>query len=148
MESAPAKPARSIALPLSAQAASHDNRAADLRRIKAVATALLGGCVLIAVLARLAAPHHWSCAYLAAWAEAAAVGGLADWYAVVALFRHPCGAPLPHTAIIPKNQARIAENFGAFIEDELLTPDAVGDKLRSVDFSALAGSGSPTIVAA
>ena len=124
--------------PLRRGGETSDSRSADLARIKTLATALLGCSVLIAVLARAAASYHWSFGYVAAWAEAAAVGGLADWYAVVALFRHPCGVPLPHTAIIPSNQARIADNFGAFIEDQLLSPDAIADKLRSVDFSALA----------
>ena len=70
-------------------------RAKDLLRIKIIATALFVASVVIAVVARLLEPYHWSLAYVAAWAEAAAIGGLADWYAVVALFRHPCGVPLP-----------------------------------------------------
>ena len=112
-------------------------RSADLARIKTLATALLACSVLIAVLARAAASYHWSFRYVAAWAEAAAVGGLADWYAVVALFRHPLGVPLPHTAIIASNRARIADSFGAFVEDHFLSTAAIADKLRSVDFSAL-----------
>ncbi len=118
--------------------ASHDSRSADLARIKAIATVALGCSVLIAILARAASPYHWSFSYVAAWAEASAVGGLADWYAVVALFRHPCGVRLPHTAIIASNQTRIADSFGAFVEDQFLSTDAIAHKLRSVDFSALA----------
>jgi uncharacterized membrane-anchored protein YjiN (DUF445 family) len=117
---------------------SSDNRSADLARIKTLATVLLGCSVLIAILARAAASYHWSFGYVAAWAEASAVGGLADWYAVVALFRHPCGLPLPHTAIIASNRTRIADSFAAFVEDQFLSTDAIALKLRSVDFSALA----------
>ena len=73
-------------------------------RVKIIATALLAASVLVAVVARLLEPYHSGLAYVAAWAEAAAIGGLADWYAVVALFRHPYGVPLPHTAIIASNR--------------------------------------------
>jgi uncharacterized membrane-anchored protein YjiN (DUF445 family) len=116
---------------------SGDGRSADLARIKMLATVLLGCSVLVAGLARAAASYHWSFRYVAAWAEASAVGGLADWYAVVALFRHPLGVPLPHTAIIASNRARIADSFGAFVEEHFLSTAAIVDKLRSVDFAAL-----------
>ncbi|TGQ77655.1 DUF445 family protein, partial [Mesorhizobium sp. M8A.F.Ca.ET.208.01.1.1] len=70
-------------------------------------------------------------------AEAAIIGGLADWYAVVALFRRPLGLPIPHTAIIPENQHRIADNLGRFIEANFLAPEPVREKLAEVDFAAL-----------
>jgi uncharacterized membrane-anchored protein YjiN (DUF445 family) len=113
-------------------------RAKDLMRIKIIATALFAVSVLIAVLARFLEPNHSGLAYVAAWAEAAAIGGLADWYAVVALFRHPCGVPLPHTAIISSNRERIAQSFGDFVEAEFLAPAPIAEKLKSVDFAALA----------
>src|SRR5262249_26956441 len=69
---------------------------------------------------------------------AATIGGLADWYAVVVLFRRPLGLPIPHTAIIPANQHRIAEGLGAFIEAHFLGAESVGAKLRQVDFAAAA----------
>jgi uncharacterized membrane-anchored protein YjiN (DUF445 family) len=75
--------------------------------------------------------------FVAAFAEAATIGGLADWYAVVALFKRPLGLPIPHTAIIPANQNRIAENLGRFIEVNFLAADPVRKKLNEVDFSAL-----------
>src|SRR5271157_5217873 len=115
-----------------------DGKSADLARMKAVATALLAASVLIAILARALEPRHWVFSYVAAWAEAAAVGGLADWYAIVALFRHPLGIPMPHTAIIAGNRTRIAESFGAFVHDQFLQPEPIGEQLRSVDFAALA----------
>ena len=79
-------------------------RSRDLAHIKIIATTLLVFSVLVAFAARLLASRHWSFGYVAASAEAAAVGGLADWYAVVALFRHPCGIPFPPTAIVSNNR--------------------------------------------
>ena len=113
-------------------------RARDLRRIKIIATALFAASVVIAIVARFLEPHHSSLAYVAAWAEAAAIGGLADWYAVVALFRHPCGVPLPHTAIVRNNRERIAQSFGDFVQEQFLAPGPIARKLESVDFAALA----------
>ena len=75
--------------------------------------------------------------FVAAFAEAATIGGLADWYAVVALFSRPLGLPIPHTAIIPANQNRIADNLGRFIEVNFLAPEPVRAKLKEVDFAAL-----------
>ncbi|HME84676.1 MAG TPA: DUF445 family protein [Roseiarcus sp.] len=126
------------AAPLDVIAPRADEKSADLARMKAVATALVAASVLIAILARALEPRHWAFSYVAAWAEAAAVGGLADWYAIVALFRHPLGIPMPHTAIIASNRTRIAESFGAFVHDQFLQPGPIGEKLRSVDFAALA----------
>ena len=118
--------------------AADAERAKELLRVKIIATALLAASVLVAVVARLLEPYHSGLAYVAAWAEAAAIGGLADWYAVVALFRHPCGVPLPHTAIIASNRERIARTFGDFVEAQFLAPGPIAEKLKSVDFAALA----------
>ena len=68
-----------------------------------------------------------------ATAEAALVGGLADWFAVTALFRQPLGLPIPHTAILPRNKDRIGEGLAIFIERNFLSPDILRAKLRSVD---------------
>ena len=114
-------------------------RLRDLARIKIIATTLLVLSVVVAFAARLLASRHWSFGYVAAWAEPAAVGGLADWYAVVALFRHPCGIPFPHTAIVSSNRARIAESFGDFVEEQFLAPDPIEQKLKSVDFAEATG---------
>ncbi|MEN3953100.1 DUF445 domain-containing protein [Iodidimonas sp. SYSU 1G8] len=72
-------------------------------------------------------------------AEAAMVGGLADWFAVTALFRHPLGIPIPHTAILPNNKDRIGEGLGAFVERHFLDPDTVAGKLRSVNVASRLG---------
>jgi uncharacterized membrane-anchored protein YjiN (DUF445 family) len=113
-------------------------RLGELRRIKFIATSLLAFSITIAVAARLFEHRFRSLSYVAAWAEAATIGGLADWYAVVALFRHPLGIPLPHTSIISNNQQRIAESFASFVEEQFLAPGPIEQKLKEVDFAALA----------
>src|ERR1700687_4797827 len=75
-------------------------RAAELRRVKALATLVLAGTLTLFVTAKALLPLHPLFGFVAAFAEAATIGGLADWYAVVALFRRPLGLPIPHTAII------------------------------------------------
>jgi uncharacterized membrane-anchored protein YjiN (DUF445 family) len=112
-------------------------RLRELRRTRAAATGLLVACLLVLVGARYVERYHPGFAFLAAFAEAAAIGGLADWYAVVALFRRPLGLPIPHTAIVPRNQARIADSLGEFIERHFLADQPIATKLREVDFAAM-----------
>ena len=126
---------------IAAQPAASDSDAQAklqaLRRTKMVAAAALALCVAVFAAAKsLEAGRPWL-GFVAAFAEAATIGGLADWYAVVALFRRPLGLPIPHTAIIPENQERIADNLGRFIEVNFLAPGPVREKLEEVDFSAL-----------
>src|ERR1044071_2916092 len=113
-----------------------DDRARALKRIKLAATLLLVGTAALFGLARYYEPTHWAWGYVASFAAAATVGGLADWSAVGALFRRPLGLPIPHTAIIPRNHQRIADNLGVFIETNFLAPEAVEKKLGEVDFAA------------
>src|ERR1700748_3759174 len=80
------------------------SRAAELRRVKALATLVLLGTLTLFVVAKLLLNVHPVFGFIAAFAEAATIGGLADWYAVVALFRRPLGLALPHTAIIQGKQ--------------------------------------------
>ncbi len=77
--------------------------------------------------------------YLQAFTEAAMVGGLADWFAVTAIFRRPLGLPIPHTAVIPRSQGRIADAVGHFIADNFLRPDLVSDRVKDKDLSAALG---------
>lgn len=112
-------------------------KARELRRVKAAATGLLVFTAALFVLARHYEPQHWAWGYVAAFAAAATVGGLADWYAIVALFRRPLGLPIPHTAIVPRNHHRIAETLGEFIETNFLAREPVEARLREVDFAAL-----------
>jgi uncharacterized membrane-anchored protein YjiN (DUF445 family) len=111
-------------------------RAAELRRVKALATLVLMATLLLFVTAKLLLPMHPAFGFVAAFAEAATIGGLADWYAVVALFKRPLGLPIPHTAIIQGNQQRIADKLGEFIEVHFLEAAPVEAKLRQIDFGS------------
>jgi uncharacterized membrane-anchored protein YjiN (DUF445 family) len=115
---------------------SDEQKARDLRRTKALAATSLVVALALLILAKAFESRFPALIYLAAFAEAAVIGGLADWYAVVALFRHPLGIPIPHTAIVPQNQARIAEKLGGFIEKHFLTEQAIEAKLKEIDFAA------------
>ena len=110
---------------------------AALRRTKAIATGALCLCVVVFAVAKSFEARWPWLSFVAAFAEAATIGGIADWYAVVALFRRPLGLPIPHTAIIPENQNRIADNLGRFIEANFLAPGPVREKLQQVDYAAL-----------
>src|SRR5438105_6664335 len=109
-------------------------RAAELRRVKALATLVLAGTLALFVTAKALLRLHPVFDFVAAFAEAATIGGLADWYAVVALFRRPLRLPIPHTAIIQSNQYRIADKLGEFIETHFLEVAPVETKLRQIDF--------------
>src|SRR5437868_12270663 len=111
-------------------------RTAELRRVKLLATLVLAATFAIFIAARMLLPVHPAFGFVAAFAEAATIGGLADWYAVVALFRRPLGLPIPHTAIIQSNQHRIADKLGEFIEVHFLDAAPVEAKLRQVDFAS------------
>ena len=111
-------------------------RAAELRRVKALATLVLAGTLALFITAKALLHVHPAFGFVAAFAEAATIGGLADWYAVVALFRRPLGLPIPHTAIIQSNQHRIADKLGEFIEVHFLEAAPVEAKLRQVDFAS------------
>jgi uncharacterized membrane-anchored protein YjiN (DUF445 family) len=107
---------------------------AELVRTKRAATILLAIAFVTALIARAVQHLHPALGFLAAFAEAATIGGLADWFAVVALFRHPLGLPIPHTAIIPNNRHRIATSLGEFVQVHFLGAEVVAAKLKSIDF--------------
>jgi len=111
-------------------------RAAELRRVKALATLVLAATLGLFAVSKALVNVHPAFGFIAAFAEAATIGGLADWYAVVALFKRPLGLPIPHTAIIQGNQHRIADKLGEFIEVHFLEPAPVEAKLRQVDFAS------------
>ncbi|MDO9562717.1 MAG: DUF445 domain-containing protein [Bradyrhizobium sp.] len=111
-------------------------RAAELRRVKALATLVLVGTLALFVAAKALLHVHPVFGFVAAFAEAATIGGIADWYAVVALFKRPLGLPIPHTAIIQSNQHRIADKLGEFIEVHFLEAAPVEAKLRQIDFGS------------
>ncbi len=96
------------------------------------ATALLAAATAVFIATVAAGAEGGSAlGYVQAGAGASMVGGLADWFAVVALFRHPLGLPIPHTAIIIERKAQFGETLGEFIEDSFLTPDAVAERVRA-----------------
>ncbi|TWI48867.1 uncharacterized membrane-anchored protein YjiN (DUF445 family) [Pseudoduganella flava] len=108
-----------------------------LQHIRRNATCLLAAMAGLFVAARLLQPRYPWLGFAGAFAEAAMVGGLADWFAVTALFRHPLGLPIPHTAIIPRNKDRIGANIAEFLEHNFITPEVVRDELKDVDFAGV-----------
>ncbi|WP_230599089.1 DUF445 domain-containing protein [Xanthomonas albilineans] len=115
-----------------------DPRHTQLRRMKRLATLLLLA-MLCGFLLSHAMGMHGAWAWIGAFFEAATVGALADWFAVVALFRHPLGLPIPHTAIIPHGKTRIADSLAVFVRDHFLEPDALLAKLTVFDPAARLG---------
>jgi uncharacterized membrane-anchored protein YjiN (DUF445 family) len=107
--------------------------------MKVVATGLLVVMAGIFTATRALEPHYPWLSFVKAFAEAAMVGGLADWFAVTALFRHPLGLPIPHTAIIPRNKDRIGETLASFLRDNFLIPAVVARRMRNIDVASTAG---------
>ncbi|OOG78714.1 DUF445 domain-containing protein [Flavobacterium sp. A45] len=105
----------------------------DLRKMKRIALILLGFAVVLFVVANI-----YKLEWLKAFSEAAMVGGIADWFAVVALFRHPLGIPIPHTALIPSNKDKIGENLGDFVSDEFLTREKLEVKIEQFNVAVKA----------
>jgi len=103
-----------------------------LRNMKRRATGLLLIATVVFIAAHLLEPRYPWLAWLRAAAEAAMVGGLADWFAVTALFRHPMGIPIPHTAIVPQRKDRVGRTLGAFVQRNFLTREVIEGRLRSL----------------
>ena len=93
-----------------------------LRQNRLLATGLLGVAAAIFLATSAVPDRGFWLALVHAGSEAALVGGLADWFAVTALFRHPLGLPFPRTAVIPKNKDRIGAGLGQFVERNFLAP--------------------------
>ena len=107
--------------------------------MRLVATGLLVMMAAVFLAARQFQHLHPAIGFVRAFSEAAMVGGLADWFAVTALFRHPLHLPIPHTAIIPRNKDRIAETLAAFLRDNFLTPSVVARRMQRVDVARAIG---------
>jgi len=107
-----------------------------LSRIKWISTLLLVAVAILYFIARWHEHQHEAWPVAVAFSEAAVVGALADWFAVVALFRHPMGIPLPHTAIIPRSKQRIADKLAAFIIMNFLGTEAILVRIRSFNPAA------------
>ena len=100
--------------------------------MKRRATGLLVAATIVFVATHLLEPRFAWLGFLRAMAEAAMVGGLADWFAVTALFRHPLGIPIPHTAIVPNRKDRVGRTLGAFVQRNFLTREVIEGRLRSL----------------
>ncbi len=109
------------------------------RQTRRVATGLLLVMAALYIVARLTEERHPWVGFVRAFAEAAMVGGLADWFAVTALFRHPLGLPIPHTAIIPRNKDRIGDTLAQFLRNNFLTPQVVARRMGRLDVAGAAG---------
>ncbi|MFN3675124.1 MAG: DUF445 domain-containing protein [Sphingomonas pseudosanguinis] len=107
--------------------------------MRVVATGLLVTMAALFLLARYFQPIHPAWGFVRAFAEAAMVGGLADWFAVTALFRHPLGLPIPHTAIVPRNKDRIGDTLANFLRTNFLVPRVVARRMIRLDVAGAAG---------
>src|ERR671924_2226864 len=120
---------RAVPIP---QVADAEAKQAQLDLMKRRATGLLVAMsVLFLVTLFLEARYPWL-GYVRATAEAAMVGGLADWFAVTALFRHPLGIPIPHTAIVATRKERIGQILGNFVQNHFLSREVISANLRRV----------------
>lgn len=116
-----------------------DDRMQALRRIKLVATGMLVAAAGVFAVCVIFGDRHGLWGYLQAAAEASMVGGLADWFAVTALFRYPLGIPIPHTAIIPRKKDQIGEALASFVQQNFLTGSVVGERLAAAQVARRTG---------
>ncbi len=113
--------------------AGEDEKLTGLRRMKRLPLLLLALMIALFLLT-LHRPENWA-GWLHAFAEAGMVGALADWFAVVALFKHPLGIPIPHTAIIPTRKNELGDSMAQFVAEHFLHPDVVRLKLETVNLA-------------
>src|SRR4051812_41835381 len=110
--------------------------------MKMVALSFLIGATIVFLLTSWGVAHGagaWA-GYVRAAAEAGMVGALADWFAVTALFRHPLGLPIPHTAIIPTKKDQLGVSLGEFVGENFLSPDVVRTRLHALGIGGRLGS--------
>ncbi|MDT5102614.1 MAG: hypothetical protein QOI25_127 [Mycobacterium sp.] len=141
-----AEPRQSFAETLAgADSAADAERRTGLRRMKVVALGFLVGATVIFLLCTWAQSNGagggaapWI-GYVRAAAEAGMVGALADWFAVTALFKHPLGIPIPHTAIIKRKKDQLGEGLGSFVRENFMSPEVVETKLRGAEVAGRIG---------
>ncbi|BBX18897.1 membrane protein [Mycolicibacterium duvalii] len=124
-----------------ADSAGDAERRRSLRRMKIVALSFLLGATVIFLLcswAQSRGADPWV-GYVRAAAEAGMVGALADWFAVTALFKHPLGIPIPHTAIIKRKKDQLGEGLGTFVRENFLSPENIRTKLRDAEVAGRVG---------
>lgn len=110
-----------------------------LRNMQFAAVGLLVFALVLFILAQTMIGRHPAWGYVAAFAEAAMIGAMADWFAVVALFRHPLGIPIWHTAIIPNKKDEIGRNLGEFVENHFITEEGIAQRIRQADLAGTIG---------
>ena len=115
-----------------------EERRRALRRARTLATSLLVLMLAIFIATSVGVKHWPWLAYVRAFAEAGMIGACADWFAVVALFRHPLGIPIPHTAIVANSKERIGVAIGRFMANNFLSPKVLAERMRDVDISGWA----------
>jgi uncharacterized membrane-anchored protein YjiN (DUF445 family) len=115
-------------------------RLAALRRMKAIAGGLLVAAAIVYVVCRALWDGRGVAGYVQAAAEASMVGGLADWFAVTALFRYPLGLPIPHTAIIPRKKDQIGEGLAGFVSEHFLTAEIIGERVAGARVAQRVGA--------
>ncbi len=119
---------------MSQPASAHDSaRDHEIKRVRRIATGILLFLVTVFAATFLVPEPPLGVQLVRAMAEAGMVGGIADWFAVEALFRRPLGLPIPHTALLPNNQKRAATNIARFVDENFLAPDRLLPHLRQVD---------------
>jgi uncharacterized membrane-anchored protein YjiN (DUF445 family) len=114
----------------------HESAELRARRLAAArrrATALLAAVTVLFVAVTAAGVHGTLLGYVQAGAEAAMVGGVADWFAVTALFRHPLGLPIPHTALLVERKDQFAATLGQFVQENFLNADVLAERIRSAE---------------
>src|SRR5207344_2695650 len=109
--------------------ADEEARRRQLVRMKAAATGLLLAVTVVFVVTKTLEDRWSGLGYVRAAAEAGMVGALADWFAVTALFRHPLGLPIPHTAIIPTRKDQLGKALGTFVQTNFLSPEVLAERL-------------------
>ena len=126
------EPAATPASPVSALGReSAELRARRLTAARRRASALLAAVTVVFVAVTVAGAHGTALAYVQAGAEAAMIGGVADWFAVTALFRRPLGLPIPHTALLVERKDQFAATLGQFVQENFLNADVLAERMRS-----------------
>lgn len=128
-----------LGMALPTAAADEERRRRDLRRMKRTATGLLVAATVVFVVTRALEDRYPWLGFVRATAEAAMVGAIADWFAVTALFRHPLGIPIPHTAIIPNRKDDIGRGLGTFVQQNFLTRAVVEERLAGISLASRLG---------
>src|SRR5579862_2542185 len=114
---------------------SAEYRTRRLAQARRRATALLGGVTLVFIAVTVYGVHGTFLGYVQAGAEAAMVGGVADWFAVTAVFRHPLGLPIPHTAVLVERKDQFAATLGQFVQENFLNGDVLAGRLKAARLS-------------